>query len=106
MQIQIRHDEHVRGDKSGWITSTVEGALSRYGGRITTVEVHLADEDGPKNSDGAIRCTLEVRVAGIKPFAATSHGDHVGEALDAALTKINRHLEHQLGRLDVHASRA
>lgn len=106
MQVQIRHDENVKGDKHGWITETVQGALGRYASQITTVEVHLADEDGAKNSDSAIRCSVEVRQAGFKPIAATAHGDHVGSALEDALTKIERHLEHQMGRIrDVHSNR-
>jgi ribosome-associated translation inhibitor RaiA len=105
MQVQIRHDENVRGDKNGWIAATVEGELSRYGDRITTVEVHLADEDGPKSSDGAIRCSIEVRPAGFKPIAATAHGDDVGMAVDSALTKIARVLDSQLGRVkDVYSN--
>ena len=104
MQIQIRHDENVKGDKNGWITATVEDALSRYGEQITTVEVHLADEDGPKNSDGAIRASVEARVAGFDPIAATSHGDDVGTALEAALAKIVRMLDGKLGRVRDHHS--
>jgi ribosome-associated translation inhibitor RaiA len=105
MQVQIRHDENVQGDKNGWIASTVQGALDRYGDQITTVEVHLADEDGPKNSDGAIRATIEVRAAGFPPMAATSHGDEVGVALDGALDKIVRMLDDKLGRVrDHHAN--
>jgi len=105
MQIQIRHDHNVQGDKHGWISATVEGVLERYGEQITTVEVHLADEDGPKNSAGAIRCSLEVRPAGFKPIAATAHGDDVGMAVEAALAKVERILESQLGRVrDVHAN--
>jgi ribosome-associated translation inhibitor RaiA len=93
MQVQIRHDANVRGDKNGWIEDTVRGALERHGEQITTVEVHLADEDGPKTSDGAIRCSLEVRIAGLSPLAVTAHGDHVGGAVEAALEKIERQLE-------------
>ena len=105
MQVQIRHDENVQGDKNGWIETTVRGALERYGDQITTVEVHLADEDGPKNSDGAIRATLEVRVGGFPPIAATSHGDDVGVSLEAALDKILRMLDDKLGRVrDHHAN--
>lgn len=104
MQVQIRHDENVRGDKNGWIAKTVSGALDRYGEQITTVEVHLADEDGPKNSDGAIRCSLEVRLAGFQPIAVTAHGDDVGMAVAVALDKIERLLDRQLDRVrDVHA---
>ncbi len=107
MQVQIRHDENVKGDKNDWVTETVQSVLERYASQITTVEVHLADEDGSaKHSEGAIRCSLEVRQAGFKPIAATAHGNDVGEAVDGALTKIEHHLEHQMGRVrDVHANR-
>ena len=105
MQIQIRHDEHVRGDKNGWIETTVQGALERYGEQITTVEVHLADENGPKNSDGDVRATIEARAAGFGALAATSHGNDVGTALEAALDKIVRMLDDKLGRVrDHHAN--
>jgi ribosome-associated translation inhibitor RaiA len=103
MQVQIRHDENVQGDKNGWIETTVTGALERYATEITTVEVHLADEDGAaKHSDGAIRATLEVRVAGFPPIAATSHGNDVGVALETALAKIDRMLDDKLGRVRDH----
>ncbi len=105
MQIQIRHDAYVQGDKNDWIAQTVEGTLERYRDQITTVEVHLADEDGPKHSDGAIRATVEVRPAGFKPSAATSHGDDIAAALDSALDKVLRILDSQLGRVrDHHAN--
>jgi ribosome-associated translation inhibitor RaiA len=105
MQIQIRHDENVQGDKNGWITSTVQDVLGRYGEQITTVEVHLADENGPKNSDGDIRATVEARAAGFGPVAATSHGNDIGTALEAALDKIVRMLDSALGRVrDHHAN--
>jgi ribosomal subunit interface protein len=105
MQVQIRHDENVKGDKNDWVTETVQSVLERYASQITTVEVHLADEDGAKHSEGAIRCSLEVRQAGFKPIAATAHGNDVGEAVDGALSKIERHLEHQMGRVrDVHSN--
>jgi ribosome-associated translation inhibitor RaiA len=105
MQIQIRHDEHVQGDKNGWVTSTVEDALARYREQITTVEVHLADENGPKHTDGDIRATVEVRPAGFNPIAATSHGNDVGTALEAALEKVTRMLDNTLGRVRDHHPR-
>jgi ribosome-associated translation inhibitor RaiA len=103
MQVQIRHDSHVQGDKNDWITHTVEDKLAAY--ELTTVVVHLADEDGPKNSDGAIRCTIEARPAGFEALAATAHGDDVGVAVDGALDKLERLLQHQLDKVrDHHAN--
>lgn len=105
MQVQVRHDDNLPGDRNAWITRTVEGALARYGTQITTVEVHFADEDGPKNADGAIRCTIEARPAGFEPLAVTAHGSEMAGALDGALEKIERMLDSQLGRVrDHHAN--
>jgi ribosome-associated translation inhibitor RaiA len=105
MQVQVRHDENLPGDRNDWIAGTVEAALERFGAQITTVEVHFADEDGPKNAEGAIRCTIEVRPAGFPPFAVTSHSSDMPSALDGALEKIERKLDSQLGRVrDHHAN--
>jgi ribosome-associated translation inhibitor RaiA len=105
MQIQIRHDANVGGDKHRWIATTVQGALARFGAHVTTVEVHLADEDGPKNSDGAIRCSIEARTAGFLPVAATAHGNDVGMAVAMALDKIEHLLDRMLGRARDHHAR-
>ena len=105
MQVQVRHDDNLPGDRNDWIANTVEGALERYADQITTVEVHFADEDGPKNADGTIRCTIEVRPAGFNPLAVTSHSSDMPGALDGALEKIERMLDSQLGRVrDHHAN--
>ena len=101
MQVQVRHDAHIHGGQSliDIITATVEGSLHGHVDRITTVEVHLADENGPKPGGDAIRCTVEARFAGRPPTAVTHKGPNVEVALDEALSKLNRVLEHELGRL-------
>ena len=105
MKVQVRHDDNLPGDRNEWIARTVEGALARYGEQITTVEVHFADEDGPKNAEGTIRCTIEARPAGFDPIAVTAHSSDMVGALDAALDKIERMLDGKLGRVrDHHAN--
>jgi ribosome-associated translation inhibitor RaiA len=99
MQVQIRHDENIPGDRNPRISAIVEDVLSRYRDDITTVEVHLADEDGPKNAEGAIRCSIEVRFPGRKPTAVTHHASDVMTAVDQAAEKMARALDHQLGRI-------
>jgi ribosome-associated translation inhibitor RaiA len=64
--------------------------------------VHLADENGPKNAEGDVRASVEVRAAGFKPIAASSHGNDVGTAVEAALEKVLRMLEDKLGRVRDH----
>ncbi|MEJ7597233.1 MAG: HPF/RaiA family ribosome-associated protein [Kofleriaceae bacterium] len=101
MQIQIRHDATIPGDENlaARVRATVEDSLERFAHQITTVEVHLADENGPKHGGDEFRCSLEVRVEGRKPIAVT-HKDTAFElAVETAADKMARMLEHQLGKL-------
>ena len=101
MQIQIRHDDTIPGNENlaDRVRATVEGALDRFAHQITTVEVHLADENGPKHGGNEYRCSLEVRVEGRKPTGVT-HKDTTFElALETAADKMARMLDSQLGKL-------
>jgi len=98
MDIQIRHDSNLPGDINDRLVPIVQDVLARYVGQITTIELHLADENGPKNADNDIRCTLEARVQNRKPTAVTSHADDVYTAVTAAAEKMLRKLEAELGR--------
>jgi len=63
------------------------------------VEVHLADENGQKTGGHDKKCTLEARLAGLQPVAATDHGASLDQAMDGALEKLVALLDHKLGRL-------
>jgi ribosome-associated translation inhibitor RaiA len=101
MQIQVRHDDHITGGErlTERVTASVEGVLDRYRNQITSVEVHLADENGPKSGGDDVRCTIQVRMEGRPPTAVTHHASDLDVAVDAAAEKILRMLDHQLGRL-------
>ncbi|MGE0398123.1 MAG: HPF/RaiA family ribosome-associated protein [Kofleriaceae bacterium] len=99
MNIQIRHDDNIPGDINERLLPIIQEALSRYANQITTVEVHLADENGPKKSDGDIRCTIEVRVENRKPTAVTAHANDVWAAVDSAAEKMVSKLDSDIGRL-------
>ena len=99
MDIQIRHDDNIPGDINERLTPIVRDVLSRYSDQITTVEVHLADENGPKHADGDVRCTIEARVEGRKPTAVTSRANDVYTAVNAAAEKMLKKLDTDLGKL-------
>jgi ribosome-associated translation inhibitor RaiA len=98
MEIHIRHDHNLPGDINDRLVPIVQDVLSRYADQITTVEVHLADENGPKTAADDIRCTLEARLQNRKPTAVTSHADDVYAAVTTAAEKMLRKLDHDLGR--------
>lgn len=99
MDIQIRHDDNIPGDINDRLLPIIRDAFERYSSQITTVEVHLADENGPKKSEGDIRCSIEVRVQNRKPTAVTANANDVWTAVDAAADKMLKKLDHEIGRL-------
>jgi len=101
MQVLVRHDNTISGSErlESHVTTTLESALERFVTRITRAEVHFADENGPKGGDDDIRCTIEIRVEGRQPTAVTEHSSSLELALDGAVDKVVRLLEHQVGRL-------
>jgi hypothetical protein len=101
MQVLVRHDDTIRGSDrlTELATATIEDVLARFADSITTVEVHFADENGPKTGGDDIRCSLEVRVEGRKPTGLSHHASDLEVALEGAAEKMARVLEHQLGRL-------
>ena len=101
MQLQVRHDNVIKGSAEliEMTRATVDAALARFMEHITTVEVHYADENGPKSGGDDIRCSIEVRFEGKKPIGVSAHAGDLAVALDEAADKVARMLEHQLGRI-------
>jgi len=100
MEVHVRHDDNIQGSErlSTIVTAAVEGGLERFRDQITTVEVHLADENGAKTGGDDIRCTVEVRVEGRPPVAVKHHASNLEVAVDAAVDKMARMLDSQLGK--------
>ena len=101
MKVLVRHDDTIQGGMAltEMTTATIESALARFAEHITTVEVHYADENGPKAGGDDIRCSIEVRWEGRKPIGLTHHAGDLEVALAAAAEKVERMLDHQLGRI-------
>lgn len=96
----------------------VSDVIGRFSGQITRIEVYVSDDNGGKKGAdrthhkaharasgrpvGAdvIRCTLEARITGHQPVAVTNHAPTFGEAISGAAEKLERSLDHTLGRLN------
>ena len=107
MQIQVTTDNNIKGSESlvEQTSATVENALGHYRDRLTRIIVHFTDENSHKKGDADIRCAIEVRPAGLKPLAATHLADNLDQALDGAVDRLLRVLEHTFGKLDEHKGR-
>ena len=102
MQILINSDNRVKGGDSATSTveSIVESAVEHFSERITRVEVHLSDTNGPKHGDHQKRAVIEARVAGLKPVAVTHEAPSMMLAIEGAADRLKRALEHAFGRAD------
>lgn len=102
MQIEIRTDGNIEGDAElvERISSEIDEGLSRFGDRLTRVEVHLRDENADKSGADDIRCMLEARPAGQQPVAVTHRAANVDEAFRGGLRKLHTLLDRNFGRRD------
>ena len=101
MFIQIHADNQVPSDndRDTRLEEQIKQRLARFEGRITDVEVHMSDINGPRGGNADLRATLEARVNGIAPVAVTDQGNTVDRAIVGAAKKAARALDHQLGKL-------
>jgi hypothetical protein len=107
VQVQVTTDRAVDGGEEliREVEAEVGAALSRFGERLTRVEVHLGDENAAKHGAADKSCTLEARPAGQQPVAVTHHAATSVEALRGALQKLQNLLESKFGRLDARKGR-
>jgi ribosome-associated translation inhibitor RaiA len=108
MQVLVNSDHHIVGgeDLMERVQGVVEGRLDRFEGRITRVEVHLNDLNGSKLGERDKRCMMEARIGGMKPIAVSHEAPTVTEAIHAAADKLERAIEHTLGKMAVTEGRA
>lgn len=101
MFIQIHSDNQIESnnERDTRIEEQVRQRLARFENRITDVEIHVSDINGPRGGAADLRCTLEARVNGIQPVAVAENGATVDRAVLGAAKKAVRALDHQLGKL-------
>jgi ribosomal subunit interface protein len=102
MQIQVKTDNHIEGSTklTNYVEGLVQDSLERFGKRITSVYVHLADENSHKSGSNDKHCTMEARVSGRQPISVTANAPSVDQALDGAVAKLEKSLTSTFDRLD------
>lgn len=102
MQIQVNTDRHVEGGESlkATVSDVVSRAVSRFTNRITRLEIHIADvNSGVKSGPDDLRCTIEARLAGLRPVSVSHNAATVEQAVagaaDKLRTTINRTVDRQ-----------
>lgn len=101
MQFQLNTDSHIHGTE-GLAESAekiVVAALGHLTGRLTRIELHLADVNAAKGGADDIRCTLEARPEGMQPHTVTHNDANVAAALRGAASKMRALLDSEFGKL-------
>jgi hypothetical protein len=86
MKVEVSTDTRTSADTAG-VTAAIEAGLSRYQERVTRVEVHLSDVNGPKGGRDC-RCALEARAAGRQPVVVTNEAHTPDDAVKGAVVKM------------------
>lgn len=102
--IQIHADNQIDRDngRDARLEEQIRQRLARFEDRITDVEVHVSDVNGPRGGNSDLRCSMEARLSGIPPVAAVDEGSTVDRCVIGAAKKVVRALDHQLGKLNDH----
>lgn len=100
MQFQFNSDNQTDGD-TGMAARAEEITRARLGrieDRLTRVEVHVGDVNGPRGGDDDKRCAVEARPAGMAPISATHQASNIDAAVAGAADKVLAAYDRQIGR--------
>lgn len=100
MQFQFNSDNQTRGDNSmaARAEEVATGRLERIADRLTRVEVHVGDVNGPRGGSDDKRCAIEARPAGMAPISATHQAATVEAAVAGAADKVLAAYERIVGK--------
>lgn len=104
MLIQFNTDNRITGDEqlASQAEEIVKSRLDRFSSRLTRVEIHLADVNGPRGGSDDIICTLEARPEGGKPLTVKGNAGQTDSALRDAADKMQALLETHFGKMRTH----
>lgn len=92
---------NAKGGLSAEFKADVEAiltkGLARYAERITRIEIHFEDANGPKGGVDH-QCRLEARLAGMQPVIVSDAAEETFGALRGAIGKMDRLLDSTLGK--------
>ena len=99
MQFQFNSDNRVTGDAAvaDRIERLVRLRLDHVSARMTRVEVHVGDVNGPRGGND-IRGSVELRPNGMRPIAATDEASSVEAAVASATDKARSAFDRQIGK--------
>lgn len=100
MQFMFNSDNQtpLGSDTAEKMEALVGSRLERISDRLTRVEVHVSDIDGPRNGGDDKRCAIEIRPNGMRPITAAGQASTVEGAVSAAADKVLKAFDRQIGK--------
>ncbi|QQN74602.1 MULTISPECIES: HPF/RaiA family ribosome-associated protein [Croceicoccus] len=105
MHVQFNSDSSVMGTENvaERIEAQVREKIARFEDRLTRLEIHVRDENGPKGGADDKACTIEARPAGGKPIGVTAHAATVDDAARKAASTLAQRLQSHFGKSERHS---
>ena len=100
MQFKFNSDNFTDGDTSlaTRIEEITRTKLGRIEDRLTRVEVHVGDVNGPRSRGEDKRAAVEARPAGMSPISATEQAATIEAAVAGAAQKVLSAYDRQIGK--------
>lgn len=104
MQFQFNSDSSVMGTENvaERIEAQLRERLARFEDRLSRLEVHVRDENGPKGGGDDKTCVIEARIKGEKPISVSGKAGDVDAAARTAANTLVQRLERHFGKVERH----
>jgi hypothetical protein len=104
MQVLFNSDSSVMGTENvaERIEAQVRDKLARFADRLTRVEIHVRDENGPKHGADDKACTIEARPRGARAIGVTEYASKVDDAARLAANTLAERLDRFFGKESRH----
>ena len=104
MTIQLNTDKNltIHAEYQAQIEEQITTALSRFDEHISSLHVHLSDENGSKDGLNDKKCVLEAHIIGKPAVIGSTFGETYDLALTGALAKLKSALTTIDGKMKAH----
>ena len=98
MRVQVNTDGDIEGHEKmiDQIRNSVNSALEQTGARITRVEIRLSGVIRRKRGQNSNRCMMKALFVGRKPITVTHQSATLKQAVDCAVDRLSRLIEHSV----------
>ena len=104
MNIQLNADKILNVHEA--FENQLKGRLSkdfkRFDEHITTLEIHITDENGLKTGSNDIKCMLEAHLKGLQSIVVSDTANTLEQSVHGAIDKLKNSLDSIIGRARDH----